>query len=155
MQNKSPFNFCLWQLSIRNYKDFSLASQRQGWGDSFKPLGAAKQDQEHSKEEIAHGATHIGTHQVDESLSVPAGSPRMYSSSAPSPHREFAEGVLAATGGWETPGQLLLKGEDQGLSDTPPFLQFCFSEFVMSAFLGYLISISHELAQIFFQEVTM
>lgn len=44
---------------------------------------------------------------------------------------------------------------DQWLSDTPPFSLFCFSEFAVSAFLEYLISISHELSQIFFQEVTM
>lgn len=68
---------------------------------------------------------------------------------------EFAEEVLAATGGLETPGQSLPHGERPMPFRHTPFLIFCFSEFTVSAFLGYLISISHELSQIFFQEVTM
>lgn len=67
----------------------------------------------------------------------------------------LAEEVLAATGGLETLANSCPTGKDHWLSDTRPLLLFCFSEFAMSAFLGYLISISHELAQIFFQEVTV
>jgi len=47
MHKKSPFNTCLWQLSVRNYKDFLLASRRRRWEDSFKPPGASKRVQEH------------------------------------------------------------------------------------------------------------
>lgn len=55
----------------------------------------------------------------------------------------------AATGGLETPVKILPHGERPMASRYPSFFLLCFAVFAVSAFLGYPISTSYELAQIF------
>lgn len=128
MQKKSLFNTCLWQLSIRKYKEFFLTSRRQGWEDSFKPPGASKHDQEHLKDGIAHGAIHVVTHQGDEACQwlMVVADHILLQLLCPMGSLPLAGEAPAAAGGPENPVQLLPYGEKTITSRYTPFFLILF-----------------------------